>query len=520
MLFIDVMLRWNKKFKVLRCSICLIGWLGLLLFGLSYWRAETTSLRNSHVLARQEAAAGSRWVSDGSSSSDKPRLKKLRQLCNPPDRIHAASEGRLTNTAYDLVGIIVNVRHGDRGPMIPVRNLSHINCSHRSYMSNAYKNFVGAVMNASRSSDFTVFAGSFVKYPILPSLYHCSVAHLTPQGVVQHVKLGKVLKDIYINSLSLLSHPWEVDDVVIHSTKFRRTYQSALAFLYGFLPKFDVSQLRMTEGRGVSFCSNNCRCDRVAALDEKHDLERKLFRKSHPGVMELLEKLSAIVKEGPGAADITNPLVMRDALMVYACHGYKLPCVGGVCVHAEDVSSIISYEEWERRQKKSRAKHKASKLKIYGLLKDIAQTMDTMMRDGKPKFVLYSGHDKTLNYLLDSLSLPAYQLPNYASRIIFEVYKNVSSKPPGEMYRSSFFFRIIYNGKDITKFLPFCSVKTVSHYTSPNGFQNAITLCPITSFDNFLRASNYFAEFNATNFRSACSLSKSSTGKGSSKRRQ
>ncbi|KAA0189236.1 hypothetical protein HAZT_HAZT001638 [Hyalella azteca] len=506
------MIRWNKKLKGLRCYIYLLGWLGLLLVALSYWRAEHTSLRASHAPSRRgDDESRGKWTSDDNAyGPDKPRLKKLRQLCNPAERIHAASEGRLANTAYDLMGMIVAIRHGDRGPLMSVRNLSHINCSHRSYMSGAYKNFVSAVMNASRSSDFASFAGSFSKYPVLPSLYHCSAAHLTPVGVVQHLKLGKVLKEIYINNLNLFSHPWEIDDVVIHSTKFRRTYQSALAFLHGFLPKFDVSQLRVVEGRSVSFCNNNCRCDRLALLDEKYDQERKMFRNSHPGVMDLLERLSAIVKEGPGAPDITHPGAMRDALLVYACHGHALPCVGGVCVQAEDVSSIISYEEWERRQKKSKAKHKASKLRAYGLLKDIAQTMDTMMRDGKPKFVLYSGHDKTLNYLLDSLSLPAYQLPNYASRIIFEVYKNSSFKSTSEMYRNSFYFRIIYNGKDITKFLPFCSVKIISHYTSANNVLNAVNLCPITSFDNFLRASNYFAVFNATNFKSACTLEKTS----------
>ena len=456
-----------------------------------------------------------------SGSLDKLRLKKLRQLCNAPDRIHTSSEGQLSHGQYELIGVVINTRHGDRGPIIPVRNLSEINCSYRSYYySSLYKQFSTSLINISKTSEYADFAGSFLKFPILPPLYRCNVAHLTPQGVVQHLKLGKVLKEVYINQLKLFSYPWEADDIVIHSTKFRRTFQSILAFLHGFLPKFDISQLRILEGRGISFCSQNCRCDRVAVLDERHDREIKSYRKSHPGVIELVHKLSSIVKENPGAADIVNPIIMRDALMAYTCHNHKLPCVDGVCVQPEDVSSIISYEEWENKQKKSRAKNRASKLKTYGLLKSIVQTMDTMMRDGKPKVVVYSGHDKTLNYILSSLDVPIYQLPHYASRIILEVYRNNSSKAQTGQYRLDYFFRIIYNGKDVTKFLSFCDVKVVNHYSGSNGIRNTVNLCPVSNLDNYIRARNYFREFNVTSFKEACIINKSSTNKPIVRRRR
>ena len=353
--------------------------------------------------------------------------------------------GRLPQPKYELIGVIVTTRHGDRGPMISVRNLSSINCGQRSVHASTYKQYVSSILNISKSIEYSHFASSFLKFPVLPSAFHCYVAQLTPQGVMQHLKLGKTLKEVYINQLNLLSHPWEADDIVVHSTKFKRTFQSALAFLYGFLPRFDLSQLRLLEGQGLSYCNNNCHCDIVSLLDDKYDNERKSYRNSHPGVLELVERLSTLVKDGPSAPDILNPLAMRDALMAYACHGNKLPCVDGICVQPEDVSSIVSYEEWETKQKKSKAKHKASKLKAYGLLKDMIRYMDTMMRDGKPKFVLYSAHDKTLNFLLTSLGVPVYQLPHYASRLAIEVYRNTTAqiKALNHLYRMHYFFRLV-----------------------------------------------------------------------------
>ena len=351
--------------------------------------------------------------------------------------------GLVPQASYELIGVLIVTRHGDRGPMMPVRNLSSINCSHKASFSSQYKQYVSSIVNASKTNDYSNFARSFLKFPVLPYLHRCNVAQLTPQGVIQHLKLGKVLKELYISRFNLLSHPWEPDDVVIYSTKFRRTFQSALAFLYGFLPKFDLSELKMLMGQGLSYCNNNCNCDLVVSLDEKYNQERKAYRNSHPGVLELIEKLSTIVKDGPGSPDIVNPVAMRDALMTYTCHSHKLPCYEGVCVQPEDVSSIISYEEWESKQKKSRAKNKASKLRSYGLLKDLANYVDTMMRDGKPKVALFSAHDKTINYLLTSLGATVYQMPHYASRLIIEVYKNTITSKSVQQYRLNYFFRLV-----------------------------------------------------------------------------
>ena len=69
----------------------------------------------------------------------------------------------------------------------------------------------------------------------------------------------------------------------------------------------------------------------------------------------------------------------------------------------------------------------------------------------KDKITVYSGHDATLRPLLLALRLPLTHWPPYASRLIFELYKPVSSKS-----QSEYLFKIIYNGRDVTRQLPFC----------------------------------------------------------------
>ena len=379
-----------------------------------------------------------------------------------------------------------------------------MNCGHKSYGTPVYKKYVSDILNASKTHSYINFVGPFMKYPLLPLPSRCSIGHLTPQGVAQHLQLGRILKDLYFTDLKLLAHPWELDEILVYSTKYRRTFQSALAFLYAFLPKFDTTNLRMREAKGINFCDDNCDCEKLSHYVQKHDQERKEYRKSHPGVMELVRNLSPIIKPSESSNDITNPLVMIDGLLTYACHGSKLPCNKGKCIAYDNLSSLISYEEWESKQKRTSSQRKGTKLKAYGLLRNMLDMMDGMMGDGKPRVVIYAGHDKTLNLILGSLGLSSHQPPYYASRIIFELYFNSSSRAVTSDYRENYYFRIVYNGKDLTKYLPFCNAKVVKQLFSGNAKKGSISLCSLTKFEKFLKGETYFKEFNSTSYKEAC----------------
>ncbi|KAK7074824.1 2-phosphoxylose phosphatase 1 [Halocaridina rubra] len=468
-------MRWQKKFRVFRCHIFILGWLGVLLLLMTYLRLETDSAHPPPPLMVNRGAQTSPNV----GVPDKPRNKKMRQQCNPPDRIQRHQEGVLP-AQYELNGVIVALRHGDRGPLVHVSNLSSINCGHKSYGTPAYRKYVSDILNASKTNAYINFVGPFMKYPLLPLPTKCSIGHLTPQGVSQHLQLGKVLKEVYLNEWNLLGSKRELDDIVVHSTKYRRTFQSLLAFLYSFLPGFDISAVRIQDGKGISFCDNDCRCEKIDFFDQKYEQERRDYRKSHPGVVELVRKINPLVKANPLSDDITNPLVMRDALLAYVCHGAPLPCSESKCVKIEDVTGLISYEDWEGKQKRTSAQRKSAKLRSYGLLKSIIAYIDGMVADSKPRVVIYSGHDKTLKFLLDSLAITNYQLPYYASRLIIEVYRNTTS-PQNPEYGKNYFFRLVYNGKDITRFIPFCDSVMIKQLKTGSVKRGSINLCSVSS---------------------------------------
>ncbi|KAK8374729.1 hypothetical protein O3P69_015563 [Scylla paramamosain] len=488
-------MRWQKKFKVLRCYILILGWLGIILLFLSYWRVETDP---SHPPAPLKVSGGGA-PPPGLLQQEKPRAKKLRHLCNPPDRIQRNQEGVLPSQ-YQLSGVVILLRHGDRGPLIHVRNLSNINCGHHSYGTPTYKKYVGDILNVSRTNTYVNFVGPFVRFPLLPPPSHCGLGHLTPQGVLQHLQLGRVLRQVYLSELNLLSNHWEEEDILVYCTKFRRTFQSVLAFLYSFLPDFNISKVRLQEGKGISFCGEDCHCEQSDYFDQRYEQERRDYRRSHPGIVDLVHRVNPLVRDGE---EISNPITMRDALLSYVCHGASLPCVDGRCVKVEDVTGLVSYEEWEGRQKRTSSQRKAAKLKMYGLLKSITGVVNSMMEDSHPRVVVYSGHDRTLKYLLDTLGIPNYQLPHYASRLVVELYQNTSTTP-GPDYHATYFFRMVYNGKDITKFIPFCDSITIRQLKSGSVKRGAISLCSVSKLVNFLRPDVYFKEFNAASFRDAC----------------
>ncbi|XP_076028320.1 2-phosphoxylose phosphatase 1 isoform X2 [Oratosquilla oratoria] len=490
---------WHKKIKALRCYLLVLGWLGSLLLFLSYWQVETEIPHVSPPIMRNSDKLN--HASPPLQHQDKNRLKKIMKHCNPPERIQKHTEGAVHHP-YKLTGILIAFRHGDRGPLIQVRNISTIHCGHRDFDKNYYNRFLTDIKNASKENAFTNFLGPFVKYPLYPSSTMCTIGHLTSQGIAQHLTLGKILKSIYFNDMHLLNPDFKSDDVIVHCTKFRRTFQSLMAFLYAFLPSFNMTRIRLNSSKNVHFCNNDCHCEKIGYYDQKHDTEKHEYRKSHPGIIELVKKINPLIKAHALSPDITNPSVIRDVLLTYVCHNSPLPCRFN-CVGIEDVSSLLSFEEWEAKQKRTTSQRRGAKLKSYGLLKSIVSYMDAMIGDEKPKVVIFSGHDKTLKSLLDSLGVPSYQAPYYASRVIFEVYQNTSSQGVTPNYKSDYHFRVIFNGKDLTKFLPFCKSVVIKQLKSGNVKKGSISLCPVETLSRYIKG-DYFLEFNVNSFKAAC----------------
>lgn len=183
------------------------------------------------------------------------------------------------------------------------------------------------------------------------------------------------------------------------------------------------------------------------------------------------------------------------------------------CVETSHVAALMSYTEWRSKRE---AQHNLSlqqgRLRAYGLIRSIVSYMLRIASGDKVKFVLYSGHDRTIQFLLTALGiyrpdesgqLPkiSYHIP-FATRVAFELYKSDASN--GDT--SEYYFRLILNGEDITRLIEFCEGGR-SLRISKNTRGAKADLCPIENIIRFIH-DDYFTLFNATNQKDACTITK------------
>ncbi|XP_045523016.1 2-phosphoxylose phosphatase 1 isoform X1 [Pieris brassicae] len=183
------------------------------------------------------------------------------------------------------------------------------------------------------------------------------------------------------------------------------------------------------------------------------------------------------------------------------------------CVRKEHIISIFAYLEWSYRQDVKDVNNRRRSLLIaYGLIYNIVQNMIRMISENKPKFVVYSGHDKTLQALILALGLNNYQHYNiqYASRMIFEVYRRKDLMDEFKFTKrkavaQDFYFRVVYNGEDVTDEIGFCKSTIVMKVVDPVDDRRTYNtyLCPIESIVRFIH-DDYFAGFNVSNYKDAC----------------
>lgn len=102
--------------------------------------------------------------------------------------------------------------------------------------------------------------GPFHGFPLLPiHPTQCHLGQLTTQGVQQLLRLGQVLKERYTVTWSKLANLTHAD-VLVYSTKYRRTFQSALAVLYGLISPETLSKVSIFESQSMNFCFKDCGC--------------------------------------------------------------------------------------------------------------------------------------------------------------------------------------------------------------------------------------------------------------------
>ncbi|KAK9507568.1 hypothetical protein O3M35_007395 [Rhynocoris fuscipes] len=500
--FSSFILRLTVQHRALYCYLILSLWI-LILLGVMYryigLENDSLNLLKHHTT---EINGG------GTTKNLFPFLKlpSLIKVCNPYEGISAGSEGS-ESKQYVLEGILILIRHGDRGPLTHVQNISSVNCV--GPYDPLYAKFETYIDNITGTSALSQLLGTFHGIPPLPGI-ECGLGLLTRIGASQLLATGKVLRNVYKNLLHINGSLIK-EEIKAYSTRYRRTLQSALAFLFTFLSNDHFQKVTLQEAPSLSFCFDDCACPAADHYHRKFVMETYHHILSRPSILNLVKSSSSVIYEFPDRKTSTDPHALKDAVLTYVCHGANLPCSSPEsCIKIEHINALFTYLEWESKQfSKSQNLKMECLLRAYGLLKNIISHLLRIVSEKRPRIVLYSGHDKTISYLATALGVSeeGVSSPQYASRLIFEVYR--SNDQVAAQYGpvgSDYFFRLLFNGKDITRLVQFCksdsnSFKEFNSTSSKSNFN----LCPLESIVRFLH-DDYFALFNASNIRDACSV--------------
>ncbi|XP_023236375.1 2-phosphoxylose phosphatase 1-like [Centruroides sculpturatus] len=488
----SVIMKLISRHKILFGSLLVVWIVGMIC-------TVTLMGRNGHTKIRLRRTSHTMLLHHRHNDLPPPnsyKMVKALKYCNPPEDISLGHEGKMPGN-YSLELVVVLIRHGDRAPLRQIRNQSYINCGVSKELNhsllNKYISYVKSVQRLPKEDPFSAF--NLFPHPKL-----CNPSQLTLLGATQHLWLGNILSQVYNTYWKLLTKDFTYNNIKVYSTVYARTFQSAVAFLFGFLPKFDFSEIKIIPSFDTRFCLKELFC-KCPVLDFQRRIIEKKQRKlinSHPAVLHLLQQLNPIVKSNLNQQDITSATAMFDSLMGYICHNSQLPCIPNthICVTIDHVRNLMAFLDWERKQLAGDGIHKRnSLLKMHGFLYNVHQNMQNLINE-KPnaaRFILYSGHDITLSPVASCLGFNDGVIPSYASRIIFELYSSTISN------LKSYNLRILYNGKDVTKHLPFCK----SHFKAKKSKSKQDHLCSFDRFTKFIH-SDFFKVMNTSSYEVAC----------------
>lgn len=346
------------------------------------------------------------------------------------------------------------IRHGDRTPLhtLADRPNPRISCKFSTKEKNLHW-IVGKFISRMQNEKVDVNFENMQPFPNQP---FCRQSYLTPQGAVQQLLNGLKAKHKYINHLDLFEQDFSERKVIAMSTVFPRTYQSANAFLYGFLSDYDV-KVKIQRAR-TDFCSEknsglSCHCPGLGKYSKPQRTMRKMNKSTLQTISKFKQKIGSILDLN--TKDIKSLTHMFDSLMVRVCHELPLPCnkARNSCIDQKLINTLWSLvgtdlkHHYQYNENHLITQH----IKFHPLLVEMYFRMKNVTRQSSnSKFVLYSGHDITLTPFLMLLGIFDGKWPPYASTLILELY---SKK---EKLKVHYFLKIIYNGIDRTKDLKFC----------------------------------------------------------------
>ena len=386
-------------------------------------------------------------------------FRRTAAYCNAPDIQASFDEGDVPDF-YRLIQVHAVIRHGDRSPMSRLPgNITNVKLDcliEPEKFSKEIVQYVANYTNAMKELDKGEEHFMFGPYP---HRKYCSKAILTGMGAVQHLISGIQLRKKYKNQHNLVPEKWNSSHFEILTTGYSRTYQSAVALLYGLIPNFNLSKITIKVAGYPAFCTRDmarltgigCRCGIISHLKKLSAKEVAQLNTNvtlYRGLVKELSKLAGV--------KVTAVTGFIDAISAYECHNISLPCYGDGerCYTKELIDKLWLLRDIKTQNDARNQFHQTSaRLHVQPLLTNIFRQMKKAVTGSNLKFALYSGHDSTITLLSVSLGFGGNTHPPFASRIVFELYEKKSNS-------RDIFLKILYNGQDVTKLVIFCRRKT------------------------------------------------------------
>jgi hypothetical protein len=432
------------------------------------------------------------------------------EYCNGPATIAWGSEGQVPNH-YHLISVHVVIRHGARASLgtKPGLRKDVLDCNFLQVVQN--DSLAMAFYNTMTDWKKPVNGGKTPKISsLLPLQAECSASQLTAIGALQHLKLGEHLKHVYVDKLGLFGDRVDKEEVYVRTTEYYRTRQSANAFLFGFLHNSSAEILKSNTLMGIFHrergnfhwdytknlyhCSSSllhlqCNCPRIYEHIKLSDRQFNQLSENSTLLHKLNKQIHLLLNTSKQIPYIES---LRDALMAAVCNGKQLSC--SINAPHNCFSWPIVHGMWtlldglRRKQFTSSLSQQLSSLIMHPLLKEMVNRMQSISQ-GKSdvKFVLYSGHDKTVTPLANVLGIYNGKHPPFGSRIIVELYKSSRTSV-------AYFFRVLYNGEDKTMMVKFCK-----------GSDVVDGLCPLENFVDFV-THQLLQTYGKNSYADACAL--------------
>ena len=347
----------------------------------------------------------------------------------------------------------------------------------------------------------TEFAGKqqhgnyFKNWELFPNQPACPKTSLTGIGAIQHLKLGQYFRDKYLTQSTIFDKETPLTSQIYTCTsETTRTYQSAIAFLYGFLatPYFNLTNLKISPADHY-FCSVKLPMEKTCGCKYGKLLDRKLSKLRNTYFTSTIKTDKHILKsvQDSGFGDILPYYALIDVFSHPACHNRFDLC------SSDDSSTCWTkghfQQLWEKFEHETRYVVEHSKnityyyTAFYPLMAEIADRLnDHVNGRSKEKLVVYSGHDISLMALLYMLGLDGNWI-SYAGRIVIELYEYDSNNDT-----DTYYIRILYSGEDLTQNVKFCKGKTFKG------------LCKLSLFYDFV-FNEMLQQFGYTSYIDVCS---------------